>query len=217
MEDNKSFFELDNEGIVRHIYSDAYNIHMLYEDTEDNKLYRLLLDKDYMIRLAAEVTTPCLASDINFVKWTRPSLDGYNEVVFKGTLKASTGVHKFSIQADALTFDNNIGSADAFGFGSLKCLENIGVDSHVQKGNFLYVIGWDEVNNEQVFIETHIGEDKARRRYVLASEKGNLILHTINLDPWCNRIYVAGELVVVGSQTQCKPYLDTLCYNKPPT
>lgn len=216
MQENKSFFELDNEGVIRHVHSDGYHIHLVYEDTEDDKLFRLLLDKDYMIRSAAEITTPCSVADIHFKKWTRPGLDSYNEVVFKGSLKTPTTSHKFSIGTDELVFDNNTGSPENFGFGSLGCLKNIQVDSHVQKGNLLYVIGWNEVSNEQVFIETHIGEDKARRRYVLASEKGNLILHSINVDPWCNRIYLGGELVVIDNETQCKPYLETLCYNKPP-
>lgn len=213
--DNKNFFDLDNEGLIHHVHSDGYHIHLIYEDTEDDKLYRLMLDKSFIILAAAEVTLPFPITELVFNKWTRPGLDNYNEVVFKGSLTHLDNSYRFSLANDVLNFEGITSTMDNFGFGSLPCLKGIIVDSHVQKGNLLYVIGWNESTKEQVFIESHMGEDTARRRYVLASEKGNLILHSINLDPWCNRIYVAGQLELKDTE-KCVPYLETFCYNKPP-
>jgi hypothetical protein len=217
VQDHKNFFELDNQGVVHHLHSDSYNLFMVYEDTEDNRLYVLTLDKDFTIASANEIKTTHPVNTVSFKRWYRPGINALNEVVFRGVLKDNLGEHKFSIIEDTLVLENGSNITETLGFATLQCLKDIEVDCHVQKGNLLYIIGWDSVRSEQVFIETHIAEDKATRRYTLASEKGNLILNTINLDPWSNRIYVGGELVVVNAKTTVsKPYLETFCFHKPP-
>lgn len=220
MQDHKSFFQLDNNGIVHHVHSDSYHIHMVYEDTEDNKLYRLTLDKDYMVASCTQVQTPAPVSELQFIKWHRPGVDQQNEMVFTGCVTTDAGDYRFSIDDSNFTLVAPVKINESFGFQDLAALNGLEVDFHVQKGNLLYVIGWDLYMKSYAFAEVHLGTDKAIRRYTLESDDGQLLVRSLNIDPWCGRIYIAGEIKSTSTeqeQSTSRAYLETFCYYKPTT
>lgn len=218
MQDHKSFYQLDNKGVVRYIHSQAYQLEMIYEDTEDDKLYRLVLHKDLTILSVSEIKSPVPLRNIYFDKWHKPTMNTQGDFIFTGCLNTlETGDYRFNIDTTELTLVKPVNMNDDFSFQDLESLEGVSVDHHIQKGSMLYVVGYvgDSSNVSQVFIETHIGTDKAVRRYTLQSDVGAVYIHTLSIDHWNSQIYLGGEIRVADDNDEyiSTPYLEVFCYN----
>lgn len=218
MQDHKSFYDLDNKGVVHYIHSQAYQLEMIYEDTEDDKLYRLVLQKDFTITSVTEIKTPASVASMNFDKWHKASMNSQGDFIFTGCLNtAELGDYRFNIDTTELVLVKPVQMKDDFSFQDLKSLEGVVVDHHVQRGSLLYVVGFvntPDAPSSQVFIETHIGIDKALRRYTLGSDEGSVYIHTLGLDHWNNQLYLGGEVRIHSEDSiTSKPYLEVICYN----
>lgn len=221
MQDFKNFFELDNNGIIHYVHSDNYSIFIVYEDIEDNKIYRITLDKEYVVTSTSEIDISEMQEAFKFIKWHRPVVNNRNELIFTGCVTIeSKGTYRFNISESKLSLTETVKINDSFEFKNFKCLNDFEVDHHIQKGNYLYVVGWDTRLNMYSFMQVHIGKDKAIRRYLFDSDQGQLIIHSFNIDSWGGRIYIAGEVKITSNEQDVVtsiPYLETFCYYKPTT
>lgn len=216
MQDNISFFELDNKGVVHYIHSQAHCLEMVYEDTEDDKLYRLEMGKDFVIVAASEIETPAPPSELDFKKWHKPSMDAQCAFIFTGCVGTEVGDYRFKIESGRLVLVQPVTINDSFALHSLNCLRDVCVDHHVQKGNLLYAVGYHRETLKQIFVEVHIGTDRALQMYTLESDEGKIFILTLSIDPWDGRIYLGGELRIQTTEEdepfQSRPYLQTLLY-----
>lgn len=223
MQDHTSFFRLDNEGFIHHIHSDAYHIYIHYEDAEDNTLYRLTLSKDYEIQEAEEIETPYPIDEIDFVKWHRPETNRLGDLVFTGCLTTEGSTYRFTIGKTKMTIGTPVELNDSFSFSDIPALAGKKVEQHVQKGNFLYALVWDMdlgAYGAYEFLEIALATNAVLRRYSLNCSDGALIVNSMNVDYWCNRIYIAGMKEVNSSsyeEVKFKPYLETLLYSQSQT
>lgn len=220
MQDHKSFFDLDNEGFIHYVHSDPYHINILYEDCEDDTLYRLCLNKDYYINSVNEVQTPVPVSEIDFIKWNRPDKNNFDDIVFNGCMSYEDQDVRFTIDSDKLTVKQPVKINDSFSFPDIPALEDKEVTLHAQKGNYLFAIVWDSdlgAYGCYVFYEIRLADNAVLRRYILDSGDGEIIIHSLNIDHWSNRIYIAGVKEVNShsyKEVKFKPYLETLIYTQ---
>lgn len=224
MQDHTSFFRLVNEGFIHHIHSDAYHIYMHYEDAEDNALYRLTLNKDYYIEEVEEIECEIPIDELDFVKWHRPETSRLGDLVFTGCLKEQDGLtYKFTIGKTKMTVGDTIELNDSFTFEDIPALAGKEVEHHIQKGNFLYALVWNtelDSYGAYEFLEIALANNAVLRRYTLNCGDGELIVNAMNIDYWCNRIYIAGMKEVSTSsyeEVKFRPYLETLLYNQTQT
>lgn len=218
MRDHISFFKLDNEGFIHHIHSDSFNIYVHYEDAEDNILYRLTLDKDYIIKDTEVIDTPFPIDEIDFIKWHRPDQSRQGDLIFAGCLNYDGADYRFSINRTQLKILSPIKLNDSFSFSDIPVLADKEVILHVQKGNLLYAVVWDvELSNYGAyeFYEISLANNNVLRRYVIDCCDGDIIIKSLNIDYWCNRIYIAGVKEVNTSphgEVKFKPFIETLLY-----
>lgn len=220
MQDHVNFFGLGGEGFIHHVHSSAGKIYLYYEDTLADKLQRLTLTKDFMIQEREEIKTPCPASDIEFIKWHRP--EHHSRVDhFKGCLRVNGENRAFSIRGDQLEIKNTVKLNSYFSFSTLPALKGLTVRHHVQKGNTLYAIAWDDdagLGGAYVFFEIYLGDASARRVYVLDSFSSEIEITSINVDQWAGRIYIAGMRKNIapgkaaGLRPLYTPYLEVFLY-----
>lgn len=213
MEDNLSFLDLDNNGEVLYIYCDKNNIHLVYLDQEENKLYRFALDKFYYIELVSEVKGDISKYDFTDSVWHLPSQANDGTYIFKGLVKnKETKVYEyFKINDfDVLSFTQ--ANYDPSEKEPRVFIKDVNVDHVIKKGNRTYIVGLSKKYNEQLFGILDNDSNEIIRKYYLNSDKGDLTCNTISVDFKEKRVYVGGairEFDVDDNFVKSSPYLDS--------
>lgn len=198
MSASKTIWSLKNQGSILFVHSCFRDIYCIYKDIEDNgKLYLLNLDKLGNIVDSSPIVSEIDYNTVSNVRWYRHRLDpdNGNKFIYSGHLKQENGNYfRFEVKDLTLTLGEEFILNETFKLGKLKSLEGVEVDIHTQKGNILFVCGLDTKYNEQVFLEICLRDDKAKRRYNLRSDEGDLTVRALAVDKDDRRVYIGGDI-----------------------
>lgn len=223
MSEDTTINELTDSGKFLYVYSDKYNIYVFFLAKKDNALYRVILNKFFYILSIEPVTikTPGVSfENIRFFKPTRKN----DEIVYTGlvtnkTSEGTTQTYKFKIERDTFVCEDPTDKVqDIYAdtqFRMLTCVDGIFIESYIQKANKLYFVGKArvaEVYCDPVYGEVDISTDSIDKLYYLYSDKGNIELSSVNLDPDDFKAYVVGRIDILNKDEEVVdsiPYLES--------
>lgn len=225
MSEDITINKLTDSGKFVFVYSDKFNIFLFFVSKKDGNLYRVVLDKFFNILNIYPVS---IGKDLKLnyenIKFFKPIRKG-GEIVYIGTIEAEggdefLGTYKFQIEFDKLELgqfveqDVNVDKQ----FRLLSCVDGLLIENYIQKANKLYFVGKARVAEsycDPVYGVVDISTDSIDNIYYLYSDKGNIELSSLNLDPEDFKVYVVGRIDILNKDEQvvdCVPYLESFTF-----
>ena len=162
----KNVLELEDEGVVRQIVSDKYNLVFIVQTAEDWQQITTYHDGEIIN------TTPIGNSKtLNGKKiiWTKPKLSSDGEHVIKGLVHDNNCWKSFIISNSNLIIaadgQTNLNNPFAQVVPSRYKIENF-----LQKGNILYFVGTDEEQDEPVYVKFDLASKRIEELFSHFSE-----------------------------------------------
>lgn len=206
---------LTDEGEILFVYSDKYNIFVIFHKKEDDRLYRIVAHKDYEIDTVEPIETPAEWKDRKSIKFFKPYVDYDSNVSYIGIITLTDGnSFKFDIKYDVMTIKEQTEFEPTKQFNMLKSLDRIEVVSHIQKKNKLFFVGADTIRGDQeaVYGVVDLETDEFEQIYYLYSDKGDIHLNSVNIDTDTLMVSIAGYVKMRDGAI--KPYLESLLLRK---
>lgn len=225
MSEDITINKLTDSGKFVFVYSDKFNVFVFFVDKKDNNLYRVVLDKFFNILNIYPVTVrKDLKLNFDKIKFFKP-IRKSGEIVYIGTIQAEgedefLGTYKFQIEFDKLELgqfvDQEVNADKQFRL--LSCVEGLLIENYIQKANKLYFVGKARVAEsycDPVYGVVDISTDSIDNIYYLYSDKGNIELSSLNLDPDDFKTYVVGRVDILNKDEQVVdfvPYLESFTF-----
>lgn len=207
---------LDDSGKLLFVYSDKYNIYFIFHDRNE-KLYLITTDKYLDIESADQIDVPENFFKYNFVKFFKP-YSNTSDHTFIGIVKIDGKSFKFSISNLALTLTEEVDYVDNCQFNILTCLKDLTVTAYIQKKNKVFLVGYYEYDkvNEYIYGVVNIETDTFEQIYYIYSDKGDLILSSVNIDIDGLKVYVVGHIdhIVNDQIVDSKPFVEEFLLRK---
>ena len=197
MRDHVSFLGTKNDGSILGLFSDRYHIYVFYEDYEDKTYYWFMLDKTYMIESVSEISFPpdIDKEQFSFIRWITPTQTNQHTYLYKGFCLVDGIECRFTIDELCHLTVTESPHKEKLLPGTYNCLTNIQVDTFTQSGNDIYLSGWDNQFNEQVYCKVDAANDVCVKRYHLSSDDGDVTVKTIAIDTYEQRVYLGGSVI----------------------
>jgi hypothetical protein len=212
MNSELSFFDLDYSGEYLFIFSDKYNIFVIYFDRDDNKLYLITTDKYFIIEDIDEIETPSELEDYKNIKFFRP-YDKNGIYIFNGIVIFKEYAKKFTISNGKFMFTEvtEFQQKD-FPFENLTSIGNLDINAYIHKKDKLYLIGYDKEYDDYFFSMIDINQDKIEKLYSIYSDFGDIVPLSMNYDVQERKIYIVGRINLYDSSNNflgVKPYFES--------
>lgn len=185
--------ELTDKGKYLFVYSDRYNVFIIFHSKEDDKLYKIITDKMLNINYIDEILTPSDLVEYKNIRFYRP-FSNNGDYIFVGIVIFDDRSYKFKIDGYKFYYTEKIEYIDGqkFNINILSCLKDITVASYIQKKNRLYIVGVDEEYESAIYGVVNMEKNKFDRIYYLYSDFDEIVLNSINTDVDEERVYVCG-------------------------
>lgn len=213
MKEELNFFDLDYNGEYLFVFSDKFNVFVIYFDREDNKLYLITTNKYFVIENIDEIETPSELRDYKNIKFFKP-LNKDGTYVFNGiAVFENNKAKKFSIENLVFSFTEETEfQQKEFPFENLLSLGNVDINAYIHKRDKLYMIGYDIEYEDHFFSVIDTKEDVIDKLYSLYSDRGDIIPLSMNYDCQERKLYIAGRLNIYNERdtlVAIKPYFET--------
>lgn len=223
MSEDTRINQLTDSGKYLFVYSDKHHVFLFFHRLQDQKLYRVTLDKYLHIEDIDEIDTPpdfFTYRDIKFFKPTQKN----DEYLFTGVVTyceedGREASCRFTITRDHLDYEDPLEYQNNRLFNLLDCLKGIMVHSYIQKANKLYLVGSARVGEafqDPVYAVVDIAKDEIEKIYYLYTDTGDITLSTINTDTDDFKVYVAGHVDILNKDEQVvdtKPYFESFTFD----
>lgn len=214
---------LEDSGKYLFVFSDKYNLYFIFQTNEDSRVYKIITDKLLNIESIDEIEVPANFTGYKNIKFYKPLGDG-DTLAFIGIAIFENESYKFKIEREQLVYTETIKFIDNKQFNLLSSMEDIELNSYIQKRNKLYFVG-NHIdpeaapghNDDAVYGVINIEQDKFEQIYYLYSDTGDIVLHSINTDIVDEKIYIAGWINVRnerGEVVDVKPYFEMFVFRK---
>jgi len=195
--------ELTDKGKYLFVYSDRYNVFIIFHSKEDDKLYKIITDKMLNINYIDEILTPSDLVEYKNIRFYRP-FSNNGDYIFVGIVIFDDRSYKFKIDGYKFYYTEKIEYIDGqkFNINILSCLKDITVASYIQKKNRLYIVGVDEEYESAIYGVVNMEKNKFDRIYYLYSDFDEIVLNSINTDVDEERVYVCGWKNVLDNKEE---------------
>lgn len=210
MQESLNLLQIQNRGSVLFIYSDKLKVYVIYDDLEENALYRFVCNKQLIIETVHPIDVPDNFMKYDDLQWHRPTMSAHNDIVYPGMVTIGDKSYLFKIdEQDSLTISDQPVTSNVFSLLPMDSLKHVEVEAHIQKSNLLFAIGYNRDTLKQVFLLIDIAEDKVVREYTISSALGEIVANTINIDRSEGRIYIGGRVRDGTTHKTLRPFFES--------
>jgi hypothetical protein len=199
-----------------YVFTTSSEVLFLIYDYSDSVIYKVICDKLLTIMYYNAIEVPDELKDfynLKIFKATRPRRtdkvsSGIDDYVLSGMAKINDSWYKVSIADDVITLkEDNSNYTDRLSSNLLECLNGLCLSSFMQKGNYFYVLGLDEDDEDLTpfYGIVDIEKDRFSRFYYLTTDFGKIYPVSINVDLEDKKIYAVGAIV---NDNSVSPYLE---------
>lgn len=188
---------IEEDGQFLFVYSDKHDIYTLYQPLNENVLYMVTTDKEFVISRAEEVEVPVEFYRRSDLRFFRPDQKNDGIVEFKGLITIDGDTRGFVLSNLSKLTIGEVTALKEKNLNIVSCLDNVDLVHCIIKGKELYVIGYEvhEDNTEEPFYGVvDLITNSFKKIYYLHSDKGSIYPTAINIDRHSGCVYVVGKI-----------------------
>lgn len=222
MSTENNLIELTKEsGEILFVYSDKYNVYVIYKFNTGNRLFLVIADKRLYLERVEELETPESFSRRTGIRFFKPQNLDKGCVKFDGyTVIDGEGYH-FTIDQGKVVLTKSEKSKKEIlpvSYSILPVLSKFKIGHGIQKLGKFYFIGIDREDKDSehpVYGVVDLASGKLETIYYLYSDLGEVVPACLSIDTHELTVYVSGKTVVYDDNNKVIdtiPYLEKFFY-----